>query len=776
MDGFNTQSRQEQILKAVVANIFSESDTPETPTSLMIYKSKNLRDFALYNDLDHITGDLWIGDTLFNPFVNYNVSITSDRMKSRVERILKERTDLHWVNRLYDLDCIDELNSGYHTLKFLNKSDPDLIINLVEISELESPSSILDRLDDGNLSGGKTLLHYPICFGESPRSSSREFLMSNFNENLVERACRRLREGKNVSLHCCNDMQRSTLVASCILLKCFFNSSKKVSLSSLFYFAQEVCPENKLNVFQLEFLYEFALFLGSNQEMPSAESFQSLLISAKNYVIDDNLVKAHQEFDKLCSNVDDRFLTLKLMMATKDVEKYHWYRNFEEFQDPIDLIIQIWFAIHHNQLDTAKDLAEKCLCLNSASILAYKLAIKICLRREEPKLAHCFCLKLLRITSHQEITPDTIFDCCNNIDGEELKLHNLLNFFGSKVDPSVDGELISNSGDSEAEGEDVEDLANVSDDEKSLSFEKLNIEDDEENLGSSFEGVDHCSLDGDEEERKLERICFNRSDDISQNTSTPLSKLRDLYPDYLRNIDYGSNYQVTFARHSVKIGLSLEDIGLRSQAIAFFAKALELDPTDINTYSRKAKLLNDEKRHSAALLCLNVALDVAPNDYRLYYNKGMTQLEMGNQNDALRTFEKGLQYSIEFPNLYAGKGIALLGLERYQEAVNCFDIAIDLDRSEVKYHVFKGNCLSKLKKYRTALACYDVACELSGETPELCNNRGAAFCGLGRFADGSACFQKAKLLDKNMREAQNNLNRIHQKMRPKKEHDECVSF
>lgn len=226
-----------------------------------------------------------------------------------------------------------------------------------------------------------------------------------------------------------------------------------------------------------------------------------------------------------------------------------------------------------------------------------------------------------------------------------------------------------------------------------------------------------------------------------------------------------------------KQGLTLAEAGKLDEALACFAKALEIDPRYGDAWHIMGSTFTFLGRHEEALACYNQTLDIDPLFAPAWDNKGDTLRELGRYDEALGChakaleidpgygaawFNKGRVYSLlscyeeavacynralEINPLLTGAwdrmGDALLSLNRYGEALDCCARSLELAPRNVAVWSAKGKCLRAMGRFDEALSCFEQALNINPRNPYFWDHKGETLAEASRFDEAIECFDKA---------------------------------
>lgn len=216
------------------------------------------------------------------------------------------------------------------------------------------------------------------------------------------------------------------------------------------------------------------------------------------------------------------------------------------------------------------------------------------------------------------------------------------------------------------------------------------------------------------------------------------------------------------ATEYVTRGVECQRQGKHNEAMAFYDKAIEADPTCINAYSNKGAILAMTEKPAEAQVYLEratklMAGTVPDTDHFMVYLNLAAVLDMlDRSNESATCVGMALNCLDEIvPDDEDREMIALL-LEAQGENARAADYRKAGGGQTWKYQQ-KGMRLASEGRDAEAAACFDRAIR---ENPSFANahyNKGAMMRRLGRFNDALACFRQAVKADPDFALAYNDI-------------------
>jgi serine/threonine protein kinase len=203
-------------------------------------------------------------------------------------------------------------------------------------------------------------------------------------------------------------------------------------------------------------------------------------------------------------------------------------------------------------------------------------------------------------------------------------------------------------------------------------------------------------------------------------------------------------------------GISLGALGRHEEAIACYAKALEIDPRDFNAWNNKGTAFGALGRDEHAIDCFQRALEIDPQSAVAWNNKGNALDTLGRHEQAVACFNRALEIDPHRAVVWDGKGVALGALGRHEEAIACFTKALEFDPKSAAVWNNRGKALYAITRHEEALACFAEAARIDPRDASAWNNKGTVLGTLGRLEEAVSCFDKALGIDPHFAAASDN--------------------
>jgi tetratricopeptide (TPR) repeat protein len=175
-------------------------------------------------------------------------------------------------------------------------------------------------------------------------------------------------------------------------------------------------------------------------------------------------------------------------------------------------------------------------------------------------------------------------------------------------------------------------------------------------------------------------------------------------------------------------------------ALNAFDKAIQLNPSDAQTWKKLGGVLIELKRHAEAALCYQRVLTFDPQDWDAAYRAGL-------QHHSAEEFEEALVFLNLANELGPNQTVVLKARAGTLQRLKRFDAALDdnqraniLDPANADTCNNIGACLQALGRDEEALKWFDRTDEILPNTAQILNNRALLLGQLQRFDEAFSLY------------------------------------
>jgi tetratricopeptide (TPR) repeat protein len=186
--------------------------------------------------------------------------------------------------------------------------------------------------------------------------------------------------------------------------------------------------------------------------------------------------------------------------------------------------------------------------------------------------------------------------------------------------------------------------------------------------------------------------------------------------------------------------------GRNDAALAWYDRALAIQPRHAETLSNRGNVLKDLDRLVDALVSSDKAIEAEPEFADAHYNRAVLLNKLKRFAEALSSYDTVLSLRPDHAVALNNRGNVLVNLARMTEAVASFDRAIAIRPDYAEAFNNRGVTLQKLDLFEEAVESYDKAIALKPDYAEAFDNRGVALKDLRRFDDALKSHRKAQEL------------------------------
>ena len=127
---------------------------------------------------------------------------------------------------------------------------------------------------------------------------------------------------------------------------------------------------------------------------------------------------------------------------------------------------------------------------------------------------------------------------------------------------------------------------------------------------------------------------------------------------------------------------------------------------------KKGRSYAQRTKYKDAMAYYNKALDIDPKSPEGWYLRASVLIDTGKPDEALADCDRALALNQNYADAWSKKGLALFNLERYEDAVLAATRASTLNGNDAMAWYIRGVCLDELGKSDEAQEAYGKSLEL----------------------------------------------------------------
>ncbi|MCG6893536.1 MAG: tetratricopeptide repeat protein [Desulfobacteraceae bacterium] len=197
------------------------------------------------------------------------------------------------------------------------------------------------------------------------------------------------------------------------------------------------------------------------------------------------------------------------------------------------------------------------------------------------------------------------------------------------------------------------------------------------------------------------------------------------------------------ARELCRKGFAFSLEGQYGQALDFYRRATEEDPTDTDAWYGLGQCYLGLEEQENVVQTYRDAMAANPEDPQIPYQLGTYFLRMEKPEQAIAAFEQSLVLDPEDAEALDRLGIARAQTGRYPEALEAHRKAIRLDPEFAQAHFNMGVTLAAMNRLEEAVEAYEQAVHIRPGYVEALSNMGLTLTRLHRGKEAIAALRKA---------------------------------
>ncbi|MGR3177709.1 MAG: tetratricopeptide repeat protein [Candidatus Anammoxibacter sp.] len=133
-----------------------------------------------------------------------------------------------------------------------------------------------------------------------------------------------------------------------------------------------------------------------------------------------------------------------------------------------------------------------------------------------------------------------------------------------------------------------------------------------------------------------------------------------------------------------------------NKKVAYYTKAIELDPNDAIAYSNRGVSYNDLKEYEKAIIDCTKAIELDPNDAITYYNRGISYSSLKEHEKVISDYTKAIESDPNYANVYINFPEVLIITGKYKESLEIIEKASSIKLVlENAYDLLYLECVTK---------------------------------------------------------------------------------
>ncbi|ODM16472.1 Mitochondrial import receptor subunit tom-70 [Aspergillus cristatus] len=202
------------------------------------------------------------------------------------------------------------------------------------------------------------------------------------------------------------------------------------------------------------------------------------------------------------------------------------------------------------------------------------------------------------------------------------------------------------------------------------------------------------------------------------------------------------------------IGVSKKTGDGYEEAAAAFEKALELGELgefEALALNMRATFTYLEGNAQGALADLDKSVELQPSLVQSYIKRASLHLELGNKDAAADDFELAITHNKDDPDIYYHRAQLHFILGEFAEAAKDYQKSIDLDRTFIYSHIQLGVTQYKMGSVASAMATFRRSLKNFEDVPDVYNYYGELLLDQQNFSEAIEKFDKAVDMEKQIK-------------------------
>jgi tetratricopeptide (TPR) repeat protein len=191
----------------------------------------------------------------------------------------------------------------------------------------------------------------------------------------------------------------------------------------------------------------------------------------------------------------------------------------------------------------------------------------------------------------------------------------------------------------------------------------------------------------------------------------------------------------------MNVGLCRERSGLTNEAIGYYERAIQIQPSAL-AYYNLANMLSKQGELEKAQKNYRSALELKAEFPEALYNYGALLAREGRVDEAAKNYAEALKLRPDFVEVHLSYGALFAAQQKWNEAIAEFNAALRNDPSNANIHYNLGAAYRAKGELDEATKHYAEACRLRPDDAEARENLGLLLLTQGKPNEAVACLQE----------------------------------
>ncbi len=208
---------------------------------------------------------------------------------------------------------------------------------------------------------------------------------------------------------------------------------------------------------------------------------------------------------------------------------------------------------------------------------------------------------------------------------------------------------------------------------------------------------------------------------------------------------------------ATNLAVTLHQTGDLAEAATYYQRAIEIDPNCAQAQNNLGILLQDRGSIADAVSCFKKAIALNPLYAKALNNLGATLQQQGELSSAIACFQQALSVNSNYVPALVNLGAAMQAKSQLLEAQRLYERSIEAEPNNPTGHYHLGTFCLGINQIEQAISSLERAISLLPNYVEAINNLGSAVEKLGDVNRAIECYNKALEIDPNCAKAHFNL-------------------
>jgi len=249
----------------------------------------------------------------------------------------------------------------------------------------------------------------------------------------------------------------------------------------------------------------------------------------------------------------------------------------------------------------------------------------------------------------------------------------------------------------------------------------------------------------------LESAYFNNGNSYNQ-----IGKYQEAINFYKKAIELNPTNDFIY----FNLGFMYESVNSLGEALLSYQKAIDLSNINVEYYYQKANVLFKLEQYEQADEVYNIILKLDKHHYKSLNNIGLIHDKFNRNGEAIKCYLSAIEVNPKYEDAHFNLGFSYGNANKLDESVKSYNIVLSINPNNDKALNNLGDVYKKQGNFQNAVECYKKLLEKDPKNESLLFNLGNTYDELNNYAEAISTFKKSLEINPNNDNTYTNLGYI----------------